>query len=126
MWVPRSRRNGLMTSAVLPAIIAATASLIVAIISVLVTARTSRRVARLTDELEKQRLYLASELEEQRAVRDARRDYEYEARKRLYEECEPLLFEAAELAELGRYRVVSLARSCREGVLLPDGSGWLE
>jgi biopolymer transport protein ExbB/TolQ len=73
--------------------------LLVAIVSVLATARTNRRVARLTEELEEQKLRLASELEEQRAVRDARRDYEYEARKRLYAECEPLLFEAAELAE---------------------------
>jgi hypothetical protein len=114
-----------MTRIVLPAIITAIASLIVAIISVLVTARTSRRVAQLANELEKQRLYLASELEEQRAIRDARRDYEYEARKRLYAECEPLLFEAVELAERARSRVLSLARSCRQGDLRPDGSGWL-
>ena len=80
---------------------------------------------RLTEELEEQKLRLASELEEQRAVQDARRDYEYEARKRLYGECEPLLFEAAELAERARSRIMSIARTCRQGDLLPDGSGWL-
>ena len=114
-----------MTEELLVAIIAAVASLVVAIVSVLATARTNRRVARLTEELEEQKLRLASELEEQRAVQDARRDYEYEARKRLYGECEPLLFEAAELAERARSRIMSIARTCRQGDLLPDGSGWL-
>jgi hypothetical protein len=114
-----------MTRVVVPAIITAVASLIVAVISVAVTAMTSRRVARLTGELERQKLFLVSELEEQKAARNARRDYEYEAKKRLYAECEPLLFEAVELAESARYRVVSLARSCQQGDLRPDGSGWL-
>lgn len=114
-----------MTEQVLSATIAAFASLVVAIFSVLATTRTSRRVAELTRELDEQKLRLASELEEQRAVRDARRDYEYEARKRLYAECEPLLFEAAELVERARSRVLSIARTCRNGDLLPDGSGWL-
>jgi hypothetical protein len=62
-----------MTRVVLPAIITAATSLIVAVISVTVTAMTSRRVARLTSELERQKLYLVSELEEQKAVRNARR-----------------------------------------------------
>jgi hypothetical protein len=114
-----------MEKVVVPAIIAAAASLIVAIISALASARTSKRVGVLTSELEKQKLRLASELEEQRATRNARRDYEYEAKKRLYEECEPLLFQALDLAENARYRVMSLARSAREKEVRPDGSGWL-
>lgn len=114
-----------MSDQVLVAVLAAVASLAVAVISVRASTRTSKRVAALTKELEVQKLRLASELEEQRAIRDARRDYEYEARKRLYEECEPLLFEAAELAERARARALSIARTCRRGDLLPDGSGWL-
>jgi hypothetical protein len=65
------------------------------------------------------------ELEDERAERDARRDYEYEARKRLYEECEPLLFQALELATTAQSRVLSLARTARRGQLAADGSGWL-
>jgi hypothetical protein len=74
----------------------------------------NRNIARLSDKLQ-----------EDRAVRMARRDYQYEARKRLYTQCEPLLFQALELAEDARYRVENLAASARSGDLREDGSGWL-
>jgi hypothetical protein len=103
-----------MTNEVLVALIAASASLLVAIFSTLATLRTQRH---LTD--------LTNQFQEQHAERNARRDYEYEAKKRLYAECEPILFEAMELAENFRRRVISLARSTRQGDLSPDGTGWL-
>ncbi|HJP91542.1 MAG TPA: hypothetical protein VJ875_06275 [Pyrinomonadaceae bacterium] len=65
--------------------------------------------------------FLRATLGEQGKERDARRDYEYEAHKRLYVECEPLLFQLADLAEHGYHRVHSLARTARRGNL-PD---WL-
>ena len=58
---------------------------------------------------------LRAKLGEQGRERDARRDYEYEAQNRLYTQCEPLLFQLADLAEHGYYRVCSLARSSRLG-----------
>ncbi|MGA9998350.1 MAG: hypothetical protein WBP93_23250 [Pyrinomonadaceae bacterium] len=61
--------------------------------------------------------FLRSRLGEQGKERDARRDYEYEAHKRLYAECEPLLFQLADLAEHANHRVYSLARSARLGQL---------
>jgi hypothetical protein len=60
---------------------------------------------------------LRSRLGEQEKERDARRDYEYDAHKRLYTECEPLLFQLAELAEHAYYRIFSLARTARLGDL---------
>ncbi|KAF0250351.1 MAG: hypothetical protein FD167_262, partial [bacterium] len=57
------------------------------------------------------------------AEKNARRDYEYEARKRLYEKCEPLLFILNESAESAFDRITSLARTAREGNLTEDG--WL-
>src|ERR1700688_1501373 len=51
---------------------------------------------------------------------DARREYEYEARKRLYEECEPLIFQTLESAEVARRRVRSIARKSCNGTLLDD------
>ncbi|MDX6404845.1 MAG: hypothetical protein QOH70_2300 [Blastocatellia bacterium] len=70
-----------------------------------------------------QELELArSKLDQQAKERDARRDYEYDAHKRLYAECEPLLFQLAELSEHAYHRIYSLARTARLGDL-PD---WLD
>ncbi len=60
------------------------------------------------------------------AERNARRDYEYEARKKLYSEYEPLLFQLIEQSENAYYRVLSLARTAREGDLTVVGGGWLD
>lgn len=96
------------------AVLAAATSLLVALISAALAWRTQRRLAGLTHRLQ-----------EQRAERDARRDYEYDAKKRLYAECEPVIFEAMELAETFRRRVLSLARAAAHGGLDEDGAGWL-
>ena len=69
------------------ALLAAGTSVLVALLTAGLALRTQRRVVELTHRFE-----------EQRAERDARRDYEYDAKKRLYAECEPVLFEAMELA----------------------------
>ena len=60
---------------------------------------------------------LRAKLTEQGKERDARRDYEYDAHKRLYAECEPLLFQLAEFSEHAYYRIYSLARTARLGDL---------
>ncbi len=60
---------------------------------------------------------LQFELKTNSADRDARRDYEYEARKRLYQEYEPLLFQLVELSEYSLHRINSLARTARQGDL---------
>jgi hypothetical protein len=73
-----------------------------------------------TKDVERIRVQLA----EGKAERDARRDYEYEARKRLYQEYEPLLFQLIELSENALYRIYSLARVARVGDLKP-GRGWM-
>ena len=69
---------------------------------------------------------LKAELGNTSAERDARRDYEYDARKKLYEEYEPLLFQLVETSENAYHRVLSLARTARDGDIRPDGTGWLE
>jgi hypothetical protein len=103
-----------MANAVVVALIAAAASLLVAVLSARTTLRTQKELANLNQQFQ-----------DQHAERNARRDYEYEAKKRLYAECEPILFEAMELAENFRRRVISLARSSRQGDLSPEGAGWL-
>jgi hypothetical protein len=63
---------------------------------------------------------LKSKLEIEKAERDARRDYEYEAKKRLYQEYEPILFQFAELSESALRRIYALARNAKDGNLGPD------
>lgn len=60
---------------------------------------------------------------EQLSAEAARRTYEYEARKRLYHDCEPLLFQLSQNARVAIGRVISLARNARDGQLEgPDGA----
>jgi hypothetical protein len=59
-------------------------------------------------------------LTEQLSPEAARRTYEYEARKKLYHECEPLLFQLSQNARVAIGRIISLARNAREGQL--DGT----
>ena len=88
----------MMDSAVLVALITAAISLVLAIFSSWASLRSQRS-------LEK----LKSELAERQAEQDARRDYEYEARKRLYHECEPLLFQLIEASEAALSHIRGIA-----------------
>lgn len=99
----------------------AIASLVVAVIAMVTSFANSKTVASSNEKLAQ----LTSKLRDDESTRDARRDYEYEALKRLYTECEPLLFQFFELAEDAESRVRALARDCRNGNLRPDGAGWL-
>jgi hypothetical protein len=98
---------------IIAALIAAVASLVVAVMGFIGGRKNER-------DLEALRAKLA----EGQAEKDARRDYEYEARKRLYHEFEPLLFQFVDLAESAQRRIGSIARTARQGHLEP-GKGWL-
>jgi hypothetical protein len=114
----------LVTAGVVSAVIAGGFTILVALIS----RRTDIDVAKINEDIET----LKSELAQKSAAEDARRDYEYDARKRLYAECEPLLFQSLDLMLNASRRVVSLARSARSGVgpeakgIRADGVGWLD
>jgi hypothetical protein len=95
---------------VIVAVIGAGASLLVALLSGFFTFRNTTKV---------------KELEDEQAEKGAHRAYRYEARKRLYTVCEPVLFQAVEQAEYAAARIRSLARSAREREIKPDGDGWL-
>jgi hypothetical protein len=57
---------------------------------------------------------------EVQAEQQSRRDYQHEARKRLYHEFEPLIFELMESSENATDRIRGIARSARRG----DLPGW--
>lgn len=109
-----AQQSGIVNAAVVAAIVTAVAALIVAVLNIAATRSNQRDVERLRDDLQRAR-----------EDRNARRDYEYEARKRLYTECEPLLFQLAQMAEAARSRVLSLARSARTEDLRSTPDGWL-
>jgi hypothetical protein len=82
------------------------------------------RKSELQTELEGRKLTLQKELEhfkaeiaDELATQNARRAYEYDARKRLYAQVEPLLFQLFEAAEGGFHAVTSLVRTQRMGHL---------
>lgn len=128
------------TSAALIAAAAAAKTATFALFGVLLTAiisaavalwslRANRRLQSHLKELDRQTAEhgaaLQHRLAEQKAEHDAERDYEYEARKSLYNHAEPLLFRLGEAAENALYRVISLARTARDGDLGSTKRSWL-
>lgn len=107
-------------------IIGAVFAAIVSLISLFFTLRASRANQVELQKHQRELEELKTNLQQKSADRDARRDYEYDARKRLYQQCEPLLFQLFEHAESGRKRIRSLARTAKQGDLsLTSGEGWL-
>jgi hypothetical protein len=96
------------------AVVAAIASLVVATITHL----SSRSNQKAIEELRHR-------YAEDTAERDARRDYQYEARKRLYHECGPIVFQLAELSEAAYHRITGLAQTASHGDLEPGRHSFL-
>jgi hypothetical protein len=110
----------LAQSAAKPNPIAAYVALAVSLISTAVTLYINRKAHANTLEIEA----VKAQLQDKSGERDARRDYEYEARKRLYSDVEPLLFQLTEAVENAHRRITALAVNAREGAL-SDESTWL-
>lgn len=86
------------------------ASLVISIMSAWFTLHNQRK-------LEKAK----SELEQEKLEKNARRDYEYAAKKRLYESYEPLLFQLSELSDMAYSRLEGIAKNTKEGTRLDAG-----
>jgi hypothetical protein len=110
--------------AVTVAVIAAISSLAVAVISALFARRAQRFASAAETAADANLENLKAAHTESQSERDARRDYEYDARRRLYEGTEPLLFQLVERAEELQDRIAGLARTARNGELEPN-KGWL-
>jgi hypothetical protein len=94
---------------IIVAIIALISSVLTAMMTIILTRQNDVKLRRLENELETKRDEL-----------NARRDYEYEAKKRLYQDCEPILFQFAEFSESAIRRIHALAKNAREGNLGPE------
>lgn len=106
---PFSIESKVMETAIIVALIATAASLIASLWS-FIALRLNQR------DIESLRFELAQQL----AERNARRDYEYEARKRLYQEYEPLLFHLIEASENASNQIKRIAAMSRNSELQPD------
>ncbi len=107
-----------LTTPVLTSVIAAVASIIGALITAVLGTRFKRR----SDE---RMAEVTAALTEAQHERDAQRDYRYEARKRLYTDLQPLLFQLTELCESAYNHTRGLARTARQGHLGADAKSWL-
>lgn len=115
---------------VLAAIVTGVVSLVLAIWAFLIGIVNQKKMIRNQEEIEimktdltKDVERLKSELAEAKSKNDARRAYEFDARKRLYQEYEPLLFQLMEACDNAIHRIQSLARTAKNGDLEADG--WL-
>lgn len=109
-----------MSGQTLIALVTAAASLVVSVATAAVSSSFRRRSdAKLAR--------LQSQLTEQQSERAARRDYLYEARKRLYTEFQPVLFQMMERSSGALDRIKGMALSTRTGRILWSGrlgEGW--
>jgi hypothetical protein len=95
------------------ALIAAAASLIVALISHVSTRENQTALET-----------LRRRFDDEKAEKDAKRDYEYDARKRLYEQCGPILFQLVEHCEAAYFRITGLAQTAKLQNLEPGHPSW--
>jgi hypothetical protein len=114
------------SATVAAALIAASTSAVVTLLVQLVGFGANRRLEKLKSELVEQIESTKAELSDLNASRNARRDYEYDARKRLYEQIEPLLFQLYEACEQSYFRVKSLSRIQRAREVGLDKDNWLK
>ena len=63
---------------------------------------------------------MKNKLEIEKDEESAIRDYRFEALKRLYRECEPILFQFAELSDSALLRILALAKNAQQGNLGPN------
>ena len=68
---------------------------------------------------------LKASIADRNSAASARRDYEYDARKRLYADIEPILFQLHEALEEAVSRVRSLARTHQKGCLGTGKASWV-
>lgn len=119
-WI---KDNPVVTGAIITACIGG-------ILSFIFSRRIEKTKADFAGQLERVKAETLKEIELHKAAlanenseKSAKRDYEYEARKRLYEQIEPLMFQLREASEAALGRVDSLCRTSRNGDLGSDG--WL-
>jgi len=99
------------------AIIAALIAVASAIYNALQKSKADQNLELYKLEMNKQMADHGAALADRNSVQAARREYEFEARKRLYKECEPLFFRFSDNGINAYYRIQGLARGSRDKTL---------
>jgi hypothetical protein len=110
-----------METAIIAALVSAATTLIAAVLGFFFSLRIEAVKSKLATAVRE----ADDVLDARKGLRDARRAYEFEARKRLYEDLEPLLFQGSEAAQNLFNRVANIARSARLGHLGNREASWL-
>ena len=114
-----------MDDKVFAAIVGAVATLLSSLIAAAVNIRTRKKfdqdLARLNSELASNQEQLKTALSKEKSLFDARLEYEFDARKRLYLECEPLLFQASNSVVDAKERIIGMAARAGRGHLTHSG-----
>ena len=120
----RFQASSSIATPVVVALISAVSALVVALANIAWQYVQAQRGRREQEERDRQAQkdrealeQLREEVDTRKAQRDARLDYEYEARMELYKSSEPLLFQLHELAQIAWFRTLSLARTASLGHL---------
>lgn len=104
---------------------AAVGALLVSGGSALWTWFTARQLEREKAESAERLKRLEAELAATGKLADARTHYEWQARARLYEEVEPVLFLTGEVVEMSFARIANMAKAAKDGHLGAGGGSWL-
>ena len=93
-----------MDTSIIIALIGVGSSIVISIVSAAFTFRNQRRVE-----------LIKAEVLKNKSIQDARLGYEFEARKNLYQQLEPLKFQLLESVELAIGRIKGIAKSTQNG-----------
>jgi hypothetical protein len=107
-------------AAIAGAVATVVAALVTGILSVFIKHRADKSIETLRGEQSRLLEDLRSKYSRENRLTEARLDYEYEARKRLYDEVEPILFSAHFAARSTRGRLNAFVDRLREGYISRD------
>ena len=114
-----------MDDKLLAALIGGGASLLGVVVGLVFNPITQRRLQELKAAQDEEMAKLRARLDESSGERKAQRDYEYEARKRLYADVQPLMIQIALACEATFSRMANLAQTAQRGDLGTGPRSWL-
>lgn len=120
-WAESAWRVDFSNSAWGPIAAAFVSGIVGVALKAILDTQIARTQIKIQSEMQENLAQIKGEVDDRNSANAARRDYEYEARKHLYDEVEPLLFQVYEALEEAHHRVRSLARTARNDELI-----WLE